>query len=565
MSRPKLLNKIFIWTAIAGIVFITHYLRFTTYGLYEDDYWFIAEGLGRSFRWLWDHEIVRAFTLWPQGRPLNHCLPQVVAAFGYKLGGLDALYLLASGWLSLNCILVFSIISKVLSPRAAIVGTFAYLLFPADTTRILLVHAVHLQGSMTFLLIGLLFWLRGRWFKWSSYPIATLSLLSYESAFLPFVLAPLLTFRDRRETLRQWSFHLFSCLTIIAIMALLRLWLSDSRAIEAISNPGQTITRSSVSFFLGPATSAQRLFTAAVEGIERLNLTALWCAIFLVLSFFVLRRTVIAASLVPHHQRSFNTSRILRHLVESTGGAPWWWILPGALLVWGFSYAFTLTNYPPTQLTGRLTSTHLAAAWPASLAIAATMEGIRKMGRIQNGAALVAFSIWLMSVSSYHHYIQRDFQRAFQLQKIFWRGVMELAPEAEVGWTVIVTGTAGPQCQMISSNSWADIYAFRAIVGAAPRDEQTAFAHLGIIGHEVDFRRLESEFVWRPEFWGSEFYPIPKSRLVLLESDHGKLSRVERIQTPAGELQSTTERQRNARDSWPDTPVARRLFPDQYR
>ena len=66
------------------------------------------------------------------------------------------------------------------------VASLVYLLFPADTTRILLVHTAHIQEAMTFLLLGIWMWLRGGWTRVLSYPVATLCLLSYETTLLPF-------------------------------------------------------------------------------------------------------------------------------------------------------------------------------------------------------------------------------------------------------------------------------------------------------------------------------------------------------------------------------------------
>ena len=183
-------------------------------------------------------------------------------------------------------------------------------------------------------------------------------------------------------------------------------------------------------------------------------------------------------------------------------------MLIGAIVVWSASYALTITNYPPTQTVGPLTTTHVAAGWPACLAMAALSEGARQRGRWWSRLMAGLILVWLACMVGYHHYLQREYIRAWHLQKNFWRQVMALAPEAGLGWTVIVDGTPGQGSPVMWSNSWADYLVYRLIFTTAFDPRGPAFAHLGYLGGLIQFRLANDQVEWRPQFWGGPFVPI---------------------------------------------------------
>jgi len=552
--------RLLYWAGIAVVVFLAHYLRFPAYGLYEDDYWGVASALGRPVGDYFE-QINYCFATWPQGRPLNHIFPYLLGAAGSALGGLKGVYALSYVWLTLNCILVFEIALEVLaSHRAGVVAALIYILFPADTTRILLVHAAHLQGAMTFLLLGIWLLLRGGWARALSYPVAGLCLLSYESTFLPFLTAPFLTVPHRKKLLRNVIAHLSICAAIVGVVGLVRVRLGESRALSTIESLRDSVYQSLTSLWLGPKTSGALLFEAPALGLGQLDFASAGVVLVVLALLIVSWRT---SSLQGHFHEGPDAKAFPRPLgAELT---PWWWILMVALVTWCGTYSLTLINYPPTQTLGRMTSTHLPAAWPVSLGLAALAEGIAQKRRWTSRLVVGALAIWTVGAIGYQQYIQRGYVRAFQIQQDFWQQVLDLAPEAETGWTVIVEGDLAPQSPVIQSNSWTDFHVFRLLLGGdTETSPESAFGHLTRLRHVIHFSRDENSIYWTPKAWNPDPIRIDPARLILLHSENGRLSRVDEIETSVGKLAGVKASPSTRRNHWPDTPLARALFPDKY-
>lgn len=545
---------------IALVVFLGHFLRIRSFGLYEDDYWAIVPNFTQPLSYMGE-SIVGCFRYWPTGRPLNHFLPLATSILGYKLGGLTGIYALACVWLTLNALLVYAIVRRLLSHPNALLAAFVYVLFPADTTKILLIHAAHVQGSMTFLLMGIFLWQSGGIWRWLSYPVATLSLLAYESAFLPFLAVPLLWAGDRRSTVRMWLTHLGLCAAIIALIAYIRLHTGDVRAGTVVANPANTVHMLLTSLYLGPLTSLRMMFKGPWIGLQHVVMPGVISLVVLGGAAFLSLRRGSQPDEIREKARHPVWPAWLSRARTADGRLPWWWIFfAGALMLSG-AYALTLTNYPPTQEFGRITSTHVAAAWGMALAVAALVEGGQRwLGRFSPALTLLVCA-WVGSMMLYQDYNQREYVRAWRLEQHFWFQVATLAPEAGPDWSIVVTGNAAPQRAVIGSNSWADFHLARQLFNPDPAANTPAFAHLGVVGHLVRFEQNDGLWDWNPRFWGGPPEPLNRERLVILESKDGILTRIPAIETSAGRLESLAPLPDHPRTDWPMTPLARILFP----
>jgi hypothetical protein len=504
---------------LALCVFLTHFRRFQEFGLYEDDYWSIAAHLGQSFQGLWGVAKFQ-FQHWEQGRPLNQLLPDILGRLGGRAGGLNVLYLIAALWLSINSLLVYCVARRVLPRAPSLITAIAYVLYPADTTKILLIHVAHVQGAMTFLLIGLLLWTRGSWYRRAAYLAAAASLLSYESAYLPFLCAPLLLqslgeLRRRRACLE----HLILCTATIGAVAWVRLKVGESRATEALGNLGPTLYRSSTSLILGPLTGLAAFFRSLFLGYKNMHAGSLILALALfAVLIYIMRSPLFAAEPVSRYEAIW------------TGRA--------ALITWPVAYALTLLNYPPTQLAGRLTSTHVAAAWPVALLAGSISALIMSAKRPSARISLPVAGILFMGLFLYHQFIQAEYARAWSIQKEFWTQVIALTPDVNAGSSVIVQGSLDPKpSDVILSNSWADEEAYRRILGFAPGEPAPYFA---VVASSTLFRKRGGRIEWQPEHWnGPLFVPIDPNDLILIESRNGLLRRVNAMEVSAGTIRST--------------------------
>lgn len=557
------LRVVSYWLSAVGFlalaVYVVHFFNLHSYGLWEDDYWSIAPRFGAplsDLRILWAYD----FTNWPTGRPLNHFLPAALATVGFKLGGLPGIYTIAMAWLALNVCLVWAILRRLTPEIAALAGALVYVVYPADTTRILLIHAAHVQGAMTFSLAGILLWLRKDAWRWAAYPTAALSLLSYETAIIPFLLVPLLEFRGGKPHVGRWFVHTGLCMAIVALDALIRIHTGDARASAAVGSISETIYRMLTSLYIGPATGARAFAVGIWSGMTHLTVAKAAAGLVLVgaLAAVIALERVRRVPLQPGSKFGRGDRPSTSSSRASFVG--WGWIAFGAVVTWSACYLLTIVNYPPTQLVGRLTSTHVAAAWPVALLTAALAEAVLKAPRRMRPIFAGLFALIVVTLTSYQRVLQEQYVWAWQQQKRFWKEVMEAAPDAQSGWSIIVTGPPIPAPAVIAVNSWADFHVFRSIIDGTSNNKGTAFAHLGYLGSLIQFRKEGEQIEWRPQFWGGEFVPIDPNRLVLLESDGQHIHRIARLSTVAGMLESSADARPPARTVWPETPVAQLLF-----
>lgn len=514
---------------LAVAVFVAHFMRFAQFGFYEDDYWSIAGSVGLTVRDVW----ARAqyyFQFWPTGRPLNHLLPTLLGYVGVRLGGLEAMYALAAAWLVVNTWLVYRLAQKLLPSAAALTAGVTYVLFPADTTRELLIHAAHVQGAMTFSLVGLLLWRRGGVARVFAYPIAGLSLLSYETAYTAFLCAPLLL-ADRAEFRRvfTWVIHAAGCSIVLGLVVLARAvtggWHSAAR--EVLGKPTEAATRAITSLYLGPLTDLRAFGHAVMEGGRHIDVWAIaaTAVLALLLRAWHLRR--------PHGDVDPG---------PATAGSPGplVWLAVRVIVVWSASYVFTLTNYPPTQLTGRGTSTHTAAALPVALLAGCVFAAITRRSRTWRRWSIMFVAAGLFLTLSYNQFVQREYVRMWRVQRHFWQQVIALSPDIDPLTTILVAGNVSlERSDIIQANSWADYETCLRLFGVDAAGNGPQFTHLGVLQTIVPFRRVDSGVEWKPRFWDGAYRRIDTNDLILLLSDNGRLSRVLSLDTPVGRLTTT--------------------------
>lgn len=507
---------------------LAHFWYFRHFGFYEDDYWATTPFLDCSLGNI-PHIVGNAFASWPQGRPLNHSLPMVQAILGMRLGGVPGIYLIGCLGLILNSWLVFLVSRNFLPTAGALICALFYILYPADTTRPYLVHTAHVQGSMTFFLLGAWLWCRGRAYRFASYPVAALSLAAYETAFIPFLTLPLLLATGFRDVMRRMLAHLAGCVVVVAVFASIRLGKGESRIAGALSDPAESLHRIVTSLYLGPVTSAKSTFLGAVQGWSLVDLTA---------AISALVATTLLVWIVTRQASVSKTA--MTEPVKATGAHPGWIIFVAAF-VWSSVYALTLTNYPPTQTIGRLTSTHTAAAWGMALIVGAAFTCIARTPHSRvlrwslSALGLVAF----VGMLSYDQWIQREYVRSWGLQRGFWRQVLQLTPEADGGYSILITGHPFPTSPVMYTNSWADTLVFKALLADRPNQEPIYLAHLGTVGGAIKFRKEDDVILWNPEFWSGNEVRMNPDKLIILSFEGSQLNRIAELPTPVGTLRTT--------------------------
>jgi hypothetical protein len=516
---------------LAVAVFVAHFKRFAQFGFYEDDYWSVAASVGLTVKEVWARA-QNYFQYWPTGRPLNHLLPTLLGYVGARLGGLEGIYALAAAWLVVNAWLVYRLALKFLPSAVALTAGLTYVLFPADTTRLLLIHAAHIQGAMTFSLVGLLLWRRGGIARLLAYPIAGLSLLSYETAYISFLCAPVLL-ADHAEFRRlfTWAAHAAGCSIVLGLVVLARVvtggW--HTSANEVLGKPTQAVTRAITSLYLGPLTDLRAFGHAVVEGGRHTDVWAIAAAAVLAL-------LLLAWYLRPHGEADLGPGESAKSGFSGSLG----WLTVRVIAVWPASYVLTLINYPPTQLAGRMTSAHTAAALPVALLAGCVHAAIARRSRTWRRWSTVFVLVGLFLTLSYNQFVQREYVRMWLVQRHFWQQVIALCPDIDSSTTILVAGTVSPErSDIIAANSWADYETCRRLFGVDAAGNGPQFTHLGVLQGTVPFRRVDSGVEWKPQFWGGPYRRIDTNDLILLRSDAGRLSRVPSIDTSVGLLTTT--------------------------
>jgi hypothetical protein len=497
---------------LACVVLISLYIRVPNYGFYEDDYWAIVPYFKTPFSQLWANMLTQ-FHVWSQGRPLNHSLPMWFSRFGYGLGGIPGIYFLGFLVQFLNTFLMYRLLRKSADPWSAILGGCLLVLLPADTTHIFLEHSAQLHTSLSFLLIGLLLNRTRFWIV--SYPIAALSLLSYETAFLPFIVFPLF-FVDRKGRIVRWAAHVAFCGAVLIAVLATRLLLSDSRANGVVSQPGDTLWRMISSLWIGPLTSLRAIAKAISEAPHSQTPFA----------FLFAALVVILLLAVPWLIRATGNSTP----ASVTSRSRCLTLLFAGLTSWIFAYVLTIVNYPPTQVSGRLTSTHLAAVFGLTCAIVAATSYFRCFHGPRLKAAATGIMTLLVAVFVlYSFHIQAGFAAAWDQERRFWRSIVQVCPDLTSNTRVILVGTEPRQNEFIASNSWADPLVLRQLFTWSPGP---VFCYYSGTVKAVDVRFENGQITWNPFWWGDQREILNPDDLILLRGDGNEITRINDLQIP---------------------------------
>jgi hypothetical protein len=453
-----------LWTAllVAGTAWSAHFLFFPRFSLYEDD----IRVVGPLLNWSWRDALSAAVTTLRtlnQGRPIGFLIATVVPFTCFQLGGVRALplvYLAASAIVVANALLAHRLFKRVYGPSFALLAALLFTLYPADTTHTYLTHALVLQPALTLVLLALLAYTGGRSAR--SYVLAGVCLLTYESAILAFLAAPLLTATWEPGLLRRWARHIAVVLAIVGAVIALRMAVGEGRAVDLEHEQGvgwsQVPGRVLQSLAMGPPVSLSAFVTrpawAMAENMDAglaLGIGAAFLAMVAILggSGFA---TAVAAR--PVLLRAAATGLVM--------------------LVGGYAFEFPGWHFPPVHGAGRMSAVHMGATIGAALFVAALLSLAwtlvrRRSARIAAGV-LVAF--YLASLFGYRLVVQRGFVSAAQQQRDYWSRIVALVPDLSADTVVVLLGTEPTRNGFILPSSWSDTWVikflFRDARGRSP-------------------------------------------------------------------------------------------------
>jgi hypothetical protein len=475
--------------------------HFAQFGLYEDDYWFISEAMGKDPSYLL-RRLETALHM-PQGRPFGFFLPDLFSWVGDKLGGLPAIYLLGFLIVTLNTFLCYRLLRLRVPVTAGAAGAAVFCLFAADTTKILLTHDFQLQPSLTFALLSAIAYATGR--RPLAYILSAGALLSYENGFLALFGLPLFVRPWNRSTAREVVCHAALLVGIVVAAVVVRFVVGESRATESVGSLGDIVPKLLGSLIIGPPRSLAAMLYMPLREVPSWDLETAALSLVALVCFGVLFR------LLPRPRGTLRDS-----LQVAAAGV--------VMLV--LAYALAFTHYPPVALVGRGTSVHLGATLGMSvLAAGVAWTALRTWRNLAVGALAAYFGLAV----GYYVSIERDFMRSWQAQRAFWQDVARCCSDLQDGTVVLYElQPSDESTTFIFTNSWGD-----ALVLGETLDFPASWSNPPRLFSLTDWQsRVQADGDglrwWVPAAsWDEHWEVLPQDNVILLRRDaDGHLERV---------------------------------------
>jgi hypothetical protein len=453
ITRTERYYGLIVFCILLAVNWLSNYSRLAGFGLYEDDYWYVANSLNHSTHDLMSFlgGIITDFER-GEGRIVGKSLPLILIHFIYNLAGLKALFITGFLLVTVNSYIIFAILRRNYHILLGLITAVLFLAFPADTTRPFITHIYQLQLSLFFVLVGFLFLEKRRYLV--SYLFAIFSLLTYENAFLVFLFAPLLVFpKWNREIYRKAFWHLVICMVMILGIFIMRKLGGEDRvaSLSMVDFAKKTFAASFIgpatvmfSFVISPIQSLLSLFNNAIT--IGLGSIGLFLALVLFYPVFTSDDSVkyqfkykyFACKCEMHE----NINLFLRLLLVS-------------VLMLLTSYLFSFTHYPPTVLKGRMTSVHFAASIGGSLFFANILYLILFLLKKYKMSVLAVIAFFLALLMGYSNIIQKDYKNAWKYEQSFWKDASALVSDVKDNSVILISNKDLDSTSYIITHSWA--------------------------------------------------------------------------------------------------------------
>ena len=279
-----------------------------------------------------------------------------------------------------------------------------------------------------------------------------MALLTYETAVLPVLCLPLLR-RARWD--RRWAAGFAAHVAIVAVLAgglfAVRHRWGESRALDAAATPraiaGQIVRGTGI----GTSTVWGLCATRARQGLydvhdRRPGLAWLVPAIALAVGLTV---PAGRATVADRAALAGDVRRAAAFAVAASAVA--------------YVFCFAPPHYPPDFTEGRLTSTHLAATIPVSVAMAviatvpvlvASTWGVPRW--VPMVAVSVVAGVYFTALTAYARDEQDGYAAVWQARREFWSTVLTLCPDVGDRTVIVVDGKVEPPAYVMGVTSWSD-------------------------------------------------------------------------------------------------------------
>jgi len=505
---------------LGGVLWVARFWHSADFGFYEDDYTLVTRAMASDLPQLLE-DVAAQWIVFLQGRPLQPTMVLLLSFVAGRLGGLPEAYWLGYGILFVNATLGYLLFRRLLPPGAALLGSLAFVLFPADTTQIFLSNSLGQHLSITWFLLATHAYLSGK--ETLSYGLIFGSLLSYETIFPVFLAVPLLRGPSAATPWRRLTRHALILAVIFVIVLAVRVGVGEGR-VAGLGFPG-ILTTPLVHMAEGPIVALGTFFYRPVQVALAMD-TEIGIALAVASVCFVL---ILARA---HGEPHIDAGEALRSLLR-------WQQAPALsdeirkllrlglvgllMLVLAYPLTFTVRAY---AISGRDTRVHFAAVVGASILWAVfswlllgVAESIRKQWLAASFLGLI-----LGGLLGFGFLIQRDYVRSWELQRSFWAQVVRLCPDLEEGTVILVEPDAFEDTRQIAANHWNlprvlnQIYTFPAEWDEPPRVYRLEPGWQQSILGEGDVLTLDASTVLAPP---SLYGQVESTRVIYLTGADG--------------------------------------------
>jgi len=259
-----------------------------------------------------------------------------------------------------------------------------------------------------------------------SYLVAATLLVTYESIFLPFIVAPFFLEDQPRKLIKRFIIHAVIFVAIVGFVFGSRAFLGEPRALETSSHLSEEIPKIFWSCVTNPALGIWAIVTRPVDAL--MHSRAEGCIVVLlagVTGFLVLRQlTNEGTSELPPRRK--------------TGLL----ILCAGVIAWVIAYVldFRSDYYPPGVTIGRLSAMHGIAGFGAALVLAAIVSLLVDPlpQRLRTGLDVCA-ALFVAGLAAFGFHIQEaEYVTSWQQQRDFWLGLVPLIQDAQSGDNIVL-------------------------------------------------------------------------------------------------------------------------------
>ena len=316
-----------------------------------------------------------------------------------------------------------------------LVGALVFVLFPIDTSRQFLMHQGATLLPMTLLLVSLHLYVRER--RVTATILASLLLLTYESFYLPFLVAPLLCKQSGAKLIKSCIVHGLVFFAVAGGVLLTRNFLGEERARDVLQNGGNTISKIIQACLEGPGMGAKFLITRPIDAWRHSRPFEILLALFVFSStFFALWRL---------------SGRALPRPADLISCPPrnLWLVCAAGVIAWSISYllSFRPDYFPPIISIGRLTAVHSGAALGAAITVGCCFQALNKLPwRPLRIVTLWTASYMIAGMAAFGVQIQRsEYVNYWEQQKRFLIGLFDQIRDVRDGDVVILEFSTDPQ------------------------------------------------------------------------------------------------------------------------